>query len=256
MSSGLNHLVQLQAADLRLIGLRDRLMSFPARIAESNSRVEAARAHLAASRETLVNSLKDRKKYELDVEQWKERAKKYRDQSFEVKTNEAYRALQHEIQNAQAEIEKAEDRLLDRMVAGEEYERQVKAAERALAEAETASTVERREIEAEQGALQKKVEAAEAERAEAAAGVPEDLLDQYRRIASRRKGIGLAMVFKESCSQCGVMIRPHVIQELARLDSQEIFHCESCARILYLSQTTGGAASAAASGGPISGREA
>jgi len=49
---------------------------------------------------------------------------------FRSKTNESYKALLHEIANAEDEVAKAEDRLLDRMVAGEEYERQVKAAER------------------------------------------------------------------------------------------------------------------------------
>jgi len=250
MPPGLDHLVQLQAADLRLIGLRERLSHFPTRIAEANARVEAARVQVTAAREAHVAALKDRKRYELDVEQWKEKAKKYRSQSFEVKTNEAYRALQHETQNAEAEMAKAEDRLLERMVSGEEYEHQIKAAERALAGTEAAVAAERREIEAEQAAAQKELEAAEAERAEAAAGVPEDLLDQYQRIAARRKGIGVTEVFKQSCAQCGVMIRPHVIQALGRDDNQEIFHCETCTRILYLPKSFGGAVSAAATGGP------
>src|SRR5205807_6006409 len=82
----------------------------------------------------LIPSLKGRKRCELDVEQWKDKLRKYKDQTAAVKTNEAYKALQHEIANAEAEIAKAEDRLLERMVAGEEYERQVKADERALKE--------------------------------------------------------------------------------------------------------------------------
>ena len=250
MPPGLEHLVRLQAVDLRLIDLRERLSQFPARIAEVNARVEAARGQIAAAREAHVGSLKDRKKYEIDVDQWKERAQKYRTQSFEVKTNEAYRALQHEIQNAEGEVGKAEDRLLERMVSGEEYERQVKAAERALAETDTAAAGERRELEAEQAATQKELEAAEAERAEAAAGVPEDLLEQYHHVARRRNGIGVAEVFKQSCAQCGVMIRPHVIQAMGREETQEIFHCETCTRILYLPKTFGGAASAAAGGAP------
>jgi uncharacterized protein len=251
MPPALDHLVQLQAVDLRLIGLRERLSHFPARLAEVSARVDAARGQIAAAREAHTGSLKDRKRYELDVEQWREKAQKYRTQSFEVKTNEAYRALQHEIQNAEAEMAKAEDRLLERMVSGEQYERDIKIAERTLAETEVAATAERREIEAEQAAARKELEAAETERVEAAAGVPEDLLDQYYRIAPRRNGIGVAEVFKQSCAQCGVMIRPHVIQAMGRDDTQEIFHCETCTRILYLPKAFGGAAAAAAGGAPV-----
>ncbi len=106
MHPNIKHLIELQTVDLRLNELRARLAGFPKRLAELDARVEAARKQLATSRESLTTSLKDRKKYELDVEQWKEKARKYRDQSYEVKTNEAYKALQHEIQNAETEMAK------------------------------------------------------------------------------------------------------------------------------------------------------
>src|ERR1700730_11034969 len=139
----------------------------------------------------------------MDVEQWKERAKKYRGQSAEVKTNEAYKALQHEIQNAEDEVAKAEDRLLDRMVAGEEYDRQLKAAELAVKDVEAQAKEERRTIQAEYNAAQKELTAAEAARAQAVAAVPEDLVDHYQRIAKRHGGIALAEIRGEGCGQCG-----------------------------------------------------
>src|SRR5712692_6887242 len=157
MHPDIKRLIELQAIDLRLNELRARLAGVPQRLAEIDARVESARKQLATAREALTNSLKDRKRYELDVEQWKEKARKYRDQSYEVKTNEAYKALQHEIQNAEAEMAQAEDRLLERMVAGEEFERQVKAAERSLKEVEGATDSERRAVQAEQAAVQKEV---------------------------------------------------------------------------------------------------
>src|SRR3989449_4720396 len=130
MHPDIKHLIELQVIDLRLNELRALVASFPKRLAEIDARAATARQQLATVKETLITSLKDRKRYELDVEQWKDKLRKYKDQTAAVKTNEAYKALQHEIANAEAEIAKAEDRLLERMVAGEEYERQVKAAER------------------------------------------------------------------------------------------------------------------------------
>ena len=129
-------LVDLQAVDLRLTQLRAQLASFPQQLAAVEQRVAQARQQLAASRESLTGSLKARKTFEMDVDSWKEKARKYRDQSAAVKTNEAYKALQHEIQHAEGEMAQAEDRLLDRMVAGEDYERQVKAAEHDVAAVE------------------------------------------------------------------------------------------------------------------------
>jgi predicted nucleic acid-binding Zn-ribbon protein len=233
MHPHLKSLIELQAVDFRLIGIRERLARFPKRLAEVEAGVTAARQKVTAAKEALLTGQKERKTYEMDVEQWKERAKKYRNQSGEVKTNEAYKALLHEIQNAEGEVAKAEDRLLERMVSGEEYDRQVKAAEASVKEIEASAGKERHAIQAEYNAAQKELAAAEAVRAAAMATVPEDLVDHYERIAKRHGGIALAEIRGEGCGQCGVHIRPHVIQQLQRDSNEGFFHCETCTRILY-----------------------
>src|SRR5260370_5021445 len=238
MHPHIKYLIELQVVDLRLIEIRERLSRFPKRLAEAEARVTAARKQIATSREALTGSLKDRKTFEMDVEQWKERAKKYRNQSAEVKTNEAYKALQHERQNHEDEVAKAEDRLIDRMVAGEEYERQLRAAEVTVKQVEASANVERHTIQAEYNAAQKELTAAEAVRAKAVAAVPEDLVDHYERIAKRHGGISLAEIRGEGCGQCGVHIRPHLIQKLQRPENEEFFHCETCTRILYYADHT------------------
>src|SRR5437899_10344062 len=130
MHPDIKHLIGLQVIDLRLNELRALVASFPKRLAEIDAHAATARQQLATAKETLTTSLKDRKRYELDVEQWKDKLRKYKDQTAAVKTNEAYKALQHEIANAEAENSKAEDRLLERMFAGEDDVCQVKAVER------------------------------------------------------------------------------------------------------------------------------
>jgi predicted nucleic acid-binding Zn-ribbon protein len=95
MHPHLKYLIELQAVDFRLIEIRERISRFPKRLAEVEARVTNAKQQVTTAKEALTGSLKDRKTYEMDVEQWKERAKKYRNQSSEVKTNEAYKALQH-----------------------------------------------------------------------------------------------------------------------------------------------------------------
>jgi predicted nucleic acid-binding Zn-ribbon protein len=246
MHPHLKYLIELQAVDLRLIQIRERLSRFPKRLAEVEARVTSARQQVTAAKEALTGSLKDRKTYEMDVEQWKERAKKYRNQSSEVKTNESYKALLHEIANAEDEAAKAEDRLLDRMVAGEEYDRQVKASELAVKQLEASAGLERHSIQAEYSAAQKELAAAEAVRAGAVAAVPEDLVDHYERIAKRHGGIALSEIRGEGCGQCGVHIRPHVIQLLQRDGNEELYHCETCTRILYYAAHTAAQSSASA----------
>jgi chromosome segregation ATPase len=162
-----------------LIGIRERLARFPKQLAEVEGRVTTARQKVATAKESLLTGQKERKTYEMDVEQWKERAKKYRNQSGEVKTNEAYRALLHEIENAEREVASAEDRLLERMVSGEEYDRQVKAAEASVKEIEAAANKDRQAIQAEYNAAQKELSAAEAARAIADEALRDTLLREF-----------------------------------------------------------------------------
>ncbi len=229
----LKELLELQDVDTRLNAVRARLATFPKRLAELQVRVDASRGALNQSKESHSSTLKDRKRYELDVEQWKEKVRKYKDQAYQVKTNEAYKVLQHEVEMAEAEIAKAEDRLLEQMVSGEQYDGQVKAAEKTFKQIEERVGAERAEVEAEKSVAQKELAELEAERAKVVKAIPEDLLDHYQRIAKKHGGIAVAEVRGEACSACGARIRPHVFQILRREDTSDLYHCELCTRILY-----------------------
>jgi predicted nucleic acid-binding Zn-ribbon protein len=219
--------------DVQLNAVRTRLATFPKKLADAEARVSSAKAELDQCKAAQLASFKDRKKYELDVEQWKERVRKYRDQTAQVKTNEAYKALQHEIQMAEEEIAKAEDRLLEQMVSGEEYDRRIKASEKLLKEIEEVVRVQRSGIETDKAAAEKSLAELTAQRAAIVAEIPENLLDHYDRIARKHNGVALAEVRNERCGACGMIVRPHVFQEMGRFGNEELFHCETCTRIIY-----------------------
>src|SRR6202171_1052484 len=215
MHPAIPHLIELQRVDHNIGALR------------------GARAAVAAAKEAHINASKDRKKFELDVDQWKGRARKYRDQSGAVKTNEAYKALLHEIANAEAEVAKAEDRQLDVMMSGEEFERRVRHAEADLKEAETSVAADRKEIHSRYDEKQKLLKVALAERERIAAPVPKDLLELYTRIAKRHNGTAMAQVRDDQCRGCGMRVLPHIVQELRQATNEEVYRCEMCGLILY-----------------------
>jgi len=233
MHPAIPHLIELQQVDHNIGALRAEIESYPKRIQEADSKLSGARAAVAAAKEAHTNALKERKKFELDVDQWKDRARKYRDQSGAVKTNEAYKALLHEIANAEAEVAKAEDRQLDVMMSGEEFERRVRHAEADLKEAETSVAADRKEIHARYDEKQKLLKVALAERQRIAVPVPKDLLELYERIAKRHNGTAMAQVRDDQCRGCGMRVLPHIIQELRQETNEEIYRCEMCGLILY-----------------------
>ena len=226
--------------------VRARLSTFPKKLAELDARTATARGHVDRSKAAQLATVKDRKKYELDVEQWKEKVRKYKDQTSQIKTNEAYKALHHEVQMAEDEIAKAEDRLLEQMVASEEYDRRIKASEKALKDVEEIVRAERAKVEAEKAAAEKEFSELNAERERLAAEIPEDMRDHYERIAKKHNGVSLAEVRDEKCTACGMRVRPHVFQEMRRANSEQMFHCETCTRILYYVEPPAAPAAASA----------
>jgi predicted nucleic acid-binding Zn-ribbon protein len=233
MHPAIPHLLEIQRLDQTIATLRAHLDALPKRIREADAQLNGARAALASSKEFLTRALGQRKKLELDAEQWKERAKKYRSQSSSVKTNEAYKALQHEITGAEAEASKIEDQVLEQMMSIEEIERRVKRAEADLKEREQAVAAEKKQIEAQYQDEKKRCAAASAERDVQAKTIPEEVLDLYARISKKHAGTVMAEARDGQCRACGLRVLPHILQLLTSDTDEELFRCESCGRILY-----------------------
>jgi len=233
MHPAIPHLIELQRVDHQIALLRAELDSFPKRIVEADAKLKGARAELATVKEAQTQGIAERKKLEFEVQQWKDRARKYRDQSGAVKTNESFKALQHEIANADAEVAKVEDRQLEVMMTSEDLDRRVKLAESRLKEAEQVVAAERKEIHAQGTEKKKQLEAVVAEREGIIVPVPEELRVLYARIAKRHNGTAMAEARDGQCRGCGMRVLPHILQELRTETNEEVFRCESCGLILY-----------------------
>ena len=233
MHPAIPHLMDLQQLDQQIAALHAEFDGLPKRFREADAKLNGAKAAVTAAREAHTVALKQRKKLELDVEEWKGRAKKYREQSSSVKTNESYKALLHEIANAEGEASKIEDLVLDEMMAIEEVERRVKHFEADLKEAENAVAADKKKIEAQYNEQKKKLEVANGDRVKLAAKVPEDLLELYTRISRKQPGSAMALVRDDQCRGCGMRVLPHIIQVLRTETNDEVFRCETCGRILY-----------------------
>ncbi len=233
MHPAIPRLLEMQRLDQIIASLRADLESLPKRLRDADAKLSGARAAVTAAKETLTQALAQRKKLELDAEQWKERAKKYRAQSSSVKTNEAYKALQQEIASAEAEVSKTEDQVLEQMMAVEDVERRVKRADADLKEADGVVGAEKKQIEVQYGEEKKKLAVTTAEREQTAKRIPEDLLDLYTRLSKKHPGSAMAEARGEQCRACGMRVLPHTLQLLTTETDEEVFRCEGCGRILY-----------------------
>src|SRR5712671_4402501 len=230
MLPDIEKLLQLQVADKEIRKLQEEIATLPKRMAAIEAKLAGTKAQLDKARTAAKGDEANRKKFESAIQDLQGKISKYRDQSLEVKTNDQYKALLHEIQFAEQEIRLNEDRILDVMVNVEAREKEVKAAEAEL-KAETAEIEKEKEdarrVTAED---QKKLTEWNAKRDGLRQGISEDILRQYERVAKFR-GTGLAEVRDHKCMGCQVMLRPQTYNEVR--NGEQLVVCDSCQRILY-----------------------
>jgi len=230
MLPDIDKLLELQIADKEIRKLQEEVAALPKRVAAIEQRLAGTKAHLEKVRTAAKGDEANRKKFEAAIKDLQGKISKYRDQSLDVKTNEQYKALLHEIEFAEQEIRLNEDRILEVMVNVDLREKEVKAAEAKL-KAETAE-IEKEKEEAKKVSAEdmKKLSEWNAKRDALRQGISEDILRQYERVAKFR-GSGLAEVRDHKCMGCQVMLRPQTYNEV-RI-GEKVMVCESCSRIYY-----------------------
>ena len=230
MLPDIEKLLELQIADQEIRKLQEEIAELPKRIAAIEQKLAATRGHLEKARAAAKADEANKKKFEASIQDLQGKISKYRDQSLDVKTNDQYKALLHEIQFSEQEIRINEDRILEVMVNVEAREKDVKAAEAKL-KAETAEIEKEKEdahrVTAED---QKKLAEWSTKRDGLRSGVNEDLLRHYERVMKFRR-TGLAEVIEQKCMGCQVRLRPQTYNEV--FNGQQIVYCDSCQRVLY-----------------------
>jgi predicted nucleic acid-binding Zn-ribbon protein len=229
MSPEIEHLISLQTTDREIQRLKAEIAELPKRVAAIEQKLAGTKAALEKARASVKADDAARKKYDAAIADLRTKISKYRDQSLDVKTNEQYKALMHEIQFAEKEISGNEDKILELMMNAEVREKEVKAAEAEL-KAETAEIEKEKTIAREQTAKDEK-ELAEwsAKRDSARAAVDPDVLRHYDRVLKFR-GSGIAEVLNQKCMGCSVVLRPQTYNEVR---SGKLIYCDSCQRILF-----------------------
>ena len=222
---------RLQSLDLRISELQREVSALPKHIAQIEKALDAHLRRLDADRAALAANQKDRKRLEEEIKIQEQKISKLKTQMLDAKTNEQYRAFQHEIEFCEAEIRKHEDRILDLMTESEPLETNVKKAEAALKE-------EKKQVDAEKGRArertavdQTQLAELEAERKAIVAGVKPQIYSAYERIRKKWHGVAVAEATEGRCGACQISLRPQFYQDLRR--GEELMFCESCGRILY-----------------------
>ena len=157
-------------------------------------------------------------------------------QSAGIKTNEAFKALQREIDSVKSDIKKLEDAIIVFMEEEEAASALFKTQEKEDKEEENVLIGRVKELEEQEKTRDSVIAGYMEKRSGVAAAVDKNWYDRYERIR-KNKGLALASIIENAdgsgaCGGCKFTVRPQTVIELRK--NTAIKTCENCARIWYL----------------------
>lgn len=225
-------LLIVQHCDIELLKVQQELARLPAERNAIEFSIEKEKANIETARQDLQAKELLRKEIDTEVKSKESALLRFRTQQMEVKKNDEYQALTHQIEKTEAEISDLEGREIELLLEIDQTKEQFEAEE---------SLIQQR-IEKHQHSIQTLVEResnlaasinkAEAKAVESRNGVALDYLEQYENVKRTVKRPPYIVPVKANkCSGCHLKVSNDVVH--AVLTASEPHFCDQCARIVY-----------------------
>lgn len=235
MKDDVGALLEVQADDLRIYGLEDRLGALAPRLAALEKDRKRAEDALAQSAQLVT----EEEKRQRDLQDRLRQHRELRDRSEKLLGQVT---APREAAAAMAQIEQAK-----RFIADEEQEleklgarlaelrKTVAEREHAVAETGRAQREARASLDADRAVIEKELGAARGDREQKAMKVPRSLLQKYDRIRSRRRSTAVFPLRGKSCAHCDTAIP--VQRHSTMVSSGALEMCEGCGVLLYAAES-------------------
>ena len=224
-------LLEVQADDLRVYGLEDRLTALAPRLDALETDRKRAEESLTQAQQSV--SAEEQRQRELQ-----DRLRQHREMRDKSETLLGQVTAPREAAAAMAQIEQAK-----RFIADEERDlatlqqrladgrRLVTERETALRNVEQVQQDTRATLDVDRTALQKELDEVHTDRNAKAQQVPRSLLQRYDRIRSKRRSTALFPLRGQSCAHCDTAIPVQRHSTMVATGATEV--CEGCGVLLY-----------------------
>ena len=223
--------IELQQVDLRVAELTSQIDALPSQIENLEAQLrDFIRAH-EERKQRLAANQKERRELDGEIQSIQTKISRHKDQLYQVKTNEQFKAMKHEIEVEEENIRKIEDQILEKMMEAEQLEKLVRDAASRLDGEKARVATAIRQLESERRVDTQERDELQSRRQELSDALSDAVRQLYERVRSVRRGVAVAEVRDGCCTRCNVRLRPQAYNDVRT--SESIVSCESCGRILY-----------------------
>lgn len=229
----LEKLLILQDRDTRRLGLEGQLKGAPREIAAVEQKIAAEKAAIDAARNELKGLEAKKKLLETEIGSAEDKQAKYKNQQMQVRKNDEFQALGHEIAATQEAIGALEEQELQVMYAIDEAKKKFAAAEALLKQNIAGHESRIRTLRERETSLAAELQAAQSEVAAARAPLDEHTLRIYDRIAAHKQPVCVP-IHGAKCGGCHLKISSEA-ESASRGKNPDIKIplCDQCGRIVY-----------------------
>lgn len=225
-------LLIVQDRDITLQKIEQELTRIPAERARIEAQILAEQDNIEAASQSLKEKEVQRNELDHEVQAKETHVARFKNQQLEVKKNDEYRALTLQIEQAEADIARLEEREIGLMLEIDE----AKAAfekEKQLIEARIADAHRQIQLLGEREQHMKdSIEAAKAALEQSYQGIEPSYLEHYQRVKQlTRRAPYIVPIVEHKCGGCHLRVSNEISRSV--LNAGEPHFCDQCARMVY-----------------------
>ncbi len=225
-------LLIVQHCDVELMKIQQDLARLPAERKAAEAAIEQEMANIEVARQLLLSKELARKETDVEVKAKESALLRFRTQQSEVKKNDEYKALTHQIEQTEADIAELEEREIELMLEIDTIREQFE-----VEEADIKGRIEAHRkgidllIERETN-LAASLSEAETKVVESRTGADTLYLEHYDRVKKTvKRPPYVVQIEAHKCGGCHLKVSNEVAR--AVLNSDEPHFCDQCARMVY-----------------------
>lgn len=229
-------LYELQQHDRELLSFHKQLQTIPQQIAQLEASVTKNREEITTKTDEIGEIEKNLRSLNANLEMNEVQREKYRNEQRIVTTNDAYTALENQIEFLDKQDGETEEEILELMEKVDQYKEELTRLESDAAQEDQQTADKTQEYREEQKTLKANIEQKMELRKAYIPKIDKTLSTQYHKWMERNRTDFVALGKNGTCGSCRLTIQPQNLKEAQKYE--KLVYCSNCKRVLYVEPET------------------